>query len=75
MCHIVGIFYANGVPESLVILRKIRDAISHCNPDGEGFCTGSVIGFNHRRLTILKLIPCVFNRLAIILISQRLAQT
>lgn len=57
MCGIAGIFHLNGAPVSLIILRKMTDAIAHRGPDGEGFYIESFVGLGHRRLAIIDLSP------------------
>ncbi len=57
MCGITGIFQTDSKPISINILRKMTDVIRHRGPDGEGFWTGSYVGFGHRRLAIIDLSP------------------
>jgi asparagine synthase (glutamine-hydrolysing) len=57
MCGIAGIFNVDGKPVSVSILKRMTDIISHRGPDGEGFWTGSYVGFGHRRLAIIDLSP------------------
>ncbi|MBZ0202753.1 MAG: asparagine synthase (glutamine-hydrolyzing) [Ignavibacteria bacterium] len=57
MCGITGLFQTDGKPISINILRKMTDIISHRGPDGEGFWTGSHVGFGHRRLAVIDLSP------------------
>lgn len=57
MCGIAGIFNVDGRPVSVSVLRRMTDAVQHRGPDGEGFWTGSFVGFGHRRLSIIDLSP------------------
>jgi asparagine synthase (glutamine-hydrolysing) len=57
MCGIAGIFNVDGGPVSVSVLRRMTDAVAHRGPDGEGFWTGSFVGFGHRRLSIIDLSP------------------
>lgn len=57
MCGIAGIFNLNGSPVSLILLKKMTDAIAHRGPDGEGFYADGFIGLGHRRLAIIDLSP------------------
>lgn len=57
MCGIAGIFHVDGRPVEVSVLRRMTDVVSHRGPDGEGFWTGSFVGFGHRRLAIIDLSP------------------
>ncbi len=60
MCGIVGIFsYAPGKKVNDAILVKMRDAMVHRGPDGEGLWISEdgKIGLAHRRLSIIDLDP------------------
>lgn len=57
MCGIAGIFNVDGRPAPVSVLKRMTDVVSHRGPDGEGFWTGSFVGFGHRRLAIIDLSP------------------
>ena len=57
MCGIAGLIHLNGEPVSLVILKKMTDAIAHRGPDGEGQWIEGNVGIGHRRLAIIDLSP------------------
>lgn len=57
MCGITGFINLNGAPASLVILKKMTDAIAHRGPDGEGEWIEDNVGIGHRRLAIIDLSP------------------
>jgi asparagine synthase (glutamine-hydrolysing) len=59
MCGIAGIVYYNGQRIEQSSLKRMTDAISHRGPNGEGFWISSdeLIGFGHRRLSILDITP------------------
>jgi len=57
MCGIAGIWNLNGSSLEMNSLRKFTDSISHRGPDGSGYelLNDSMLGFGHRRLSILDL--------------------
>ena len=57
MCGIAGLIHLNGEPVSLVILKKMTDAIAHRGPDGEGQWIEGNVGIGHRRVAIIDLSP------------------
>ncbi len=57
MCGISGLIHFDGTPVSLVILKKMTDAIAHRGPDGEGHWIEGNVGLGHRRLAIIDLSP------------------
>lgn len=46
-----------GEPASLVLLKKMTDAIAHRGPDGEGHWVDGSVAIGHRRLSIIDLSP------------------
>ncbi|HEX5025706.1 MAG TPA: asparagine synthase (glutamine-hydrolyzing) [Agriterribacter sp.] len=57
MCGIAGIISPNPALISTSRLKKMADAIAHRGPDGEGYwiSPGEIVGFAHRRLSIIDL--------------------
>ena len=55
MCGIAGVFHGNGFPASVVMIKKMTDAIEHRGPDGEGCFVDGSVGLGHRRLSIIDL--------------------
>lgn len=53
MCGIVGFINFNNAPASLVILKRMTDAVAHRGPDGEGHWIEGNVGIGHRRLAII----------------------
>lgn len=57
MCGITGMLERQGAPASVVVLRRMTDAIRHRGPDGEGHYVDGPVGLGHRRLSIIDLSP------------------
>lgn len=57
MCGIAGILNLNGKELIKSSLQRFTDSISHRGPDGAGYelLEGNMVGFGHRRLSILDL--------------------
>ncbi|WP_293865716.1 asparagine synthase (glutamine-hydrolyzing) [uncultured Alsobacter sp.] len=55
MCGIAGLFHSDGQPVSPDILARMRDALAHRGPDGEGLFADGHVGLCHRRLSIIDL--------------------
>lgn len=55
MCGIVGILNRNGDPVDADVIVRMRDAIAHRGPDGEGLHVDGPLGLGHRRLSIIDL--------------------
>lgn len=55
MCGISGIINLNGEEVDQNQLKIMNDLVAHRGPDGEGFYVDSIIGFGHRRLSIIDL--------------------
>jgi len=55
MCGIAGVLDRSGAPASIVILKRMTDAIAHRGPDGEGHYVDGSLGLGHRRLAIIDL--------------------
>jgi asparagine synthase (glutamine-hydrolysing) len=53
MCGICGIFDLSGNPINRETLTRMRSAIEHRGPDGEGELVDCEIGLGHRRLSII----------------------
>ncbi|MCW3071555.1 MAG: asnB [Bacteroidetes bacterium] len=54
MCGIAG-FYSPGKVFSEAELRAMTDALAHRGPDASGYYTDDMVGFGHRRLSIIDL--------------------
>ncbi|MCL2146388.1 MAG: asparagine synthase (glutamine-hydrolyzing) [Synergistaceae bacterium] len=50
MCGIAGIVNLNSEPATLVVLKKMTDAIAHRGTDGDGHFIDENVGIGHRRL-------------------------
>lgn len=55
MCGIVGILNRGGEPVDADVIVKMRDAIAHRGPDGEGVHIDGPLGLGHRRLSVIDL--------------------
>jgi asparagine synthase (glutamine-hydrolysing) len=55
MCGISGIINLSGEEVDQNQLKIMNDLVAHRGPDGEGFYVDSIIGFGHRRLSIIDL--------------------
>lgn len=55
MCGIVGILNRGGEPVAPDVIIRMRDAIAHRGPDGEGVHIDGPLGLGHRRLSIIDL--------------------
>ena len=55
MCGISGIINLSGKEVDQNQLKIMNDLVAHRGPDGEGFYVDSIIGFGHRRLSIIDL--------------------
>ena len=53
MCGIVGIVRFNGDVVDEARLKRMRDALRHRGPDGEGLWIEGPVGLGHRRLAIV----------------------
>ena len=53
MCGIVGFFHANPIENPSSILERMKQAISHRGPDGQGEWIGDMAALGHVRLAIL----------------------
>jgi asparagine synthase (glutamine-hydrolysing) len=55
MCGIVGVYNLDGEPVDVYELKRMRDALHTRGPDGQGIWDNGVVGFGHRRLSIIDL--------------------
>lgn len=55
MCGIAGLLHTDGAPASVVLIKRMSDAIAHRGPDAEGQYIDGNIGLGHRRLSIIDL--------------------
>jgi asparagine synthase (glutamine-hydrolysing) len=55
MCGISGVFHLDNQPATLVVIKRMTDAIAHRGPDGEGHFIDGGLGLGHRRLSIIDL--------------------
>src|SRR5580704_514424 len=53
MCGICGIYNFDGAPADQSLLGRMRTAIAHRGPDGEGEFFANQVAFGHRRLSII----------------------
>lgn len=55
MCGIAGFIEIDNRPASVVVLKRMTDAIAHRGPDGDGHWTDGPVALGHRRLAIIDL--------------------
>lgn len=57
MCGIAGVLHLDGAPASAAAVERMKEAVLHRGPDGQGQFTEGRVGLGHRRLAVLDLTP------------------